>query len=615
MRTVQSEYTGTRRSAIVYPNGRWVGLDWEAMGALQSIGDEGQAPVAVYDWIGGRVLCRQMDNGVNLDMRNGSATWYDGVGRPVRYGHVDINQQGEPVLIGFEQTYDRVGNKLSQASIHDPRDSQRYAYDSASRLTSFVRGTIPTGQGVDPRCDPPAQQPPIGMTQGQEWDLDGVGNWSLTRTKIDDETTPESRGDTNFNEYCSIGVSPVTHDDNGNLVDDGGRQYSWDAFNRLRIATEDMSTLGTYLYDATNRRVRKILPSPAPDTDFSYDGWQIVEEHEDGATNPARQFVYGVYIDEPLAMDVNGNADSTCIGQGDARYFYHQNTIYSVYALTDSTGALVEAYEYDPYGKHWLLAPGEDEEWFTSDDLRQPLTSSTLSNPYTFTGREFDPETGLHCYRNRYYAADLGSFIRRDPMIFKDGPGFYVYVRNNPLNRVDPNGSDIVIVGGCSKCGPEISHQLSHVLDTVTRDYGSWDDDTKKEKCFSLFGDLGGAVHAWDIPELQPTGPTDDCVPVGCATDRCKETVRVQGGCHLRHAVNYVFLGHITRLCGNDFIEARNWIWWYTMFLSGDSGEKLDWFYAGYFGNYPPAAPAAYASCKFCGKGSTKDEFTYHWGS
>ncbi|MCX7011535.1 MAG: hypothetical protein NTW86_03025 [Candidatus Sumerlaeota bacterium] len=583
-------------------------------------------PIAAYDWMGGRLLAKTMENGTILDLRGESgATVYDGAGRPTTWYWNNVDYYSDSA-IGWDYAYDRVGNKLAQYSYQDDHDSQCYAYDSANRLTAWVRGVIPDGANEDPRYDPTPSggQPSEAMTQAQRFDLDGVGNWSLTRTKVDDVTENDARPDTTFNEYTTVGSPAQTqsYDDNGNLTGDGSQTYKWDAFNRLRevwTAGGSPTKIVTYTYDAANRRVRKDLVNNTytPDLDYYYDNWRIVQEHENGAANPARQFVYGAYIDEPLVLDVNTDGDTSCVDAGGSdRLFYHQNTIYSVYALTDADAALVDVLEYDPYGRHWLLEPGEDGEYFTSDDGDPfPLALPAYASPFLFTGREFDGETGLHCYRERFYGSQRGSFLSRDPLRYKDGPCLYSYVGAGPLIRVDPMGRDLQFVQTCDKCGPEIGHQIWYLLDTVTRDYNSWPEETKRDKCFSLFGNLVGAVHAWDIPELHPTGPIDDCVPPGCATGGCQDTVRVQGGCHLRYGVNYVLLGHITRLCGNDVIQARNYIWWYTHLFTGDARPKLDWFYGGYFGNWPPPAPTAYASCRSCPKGSMKDAFSYHWGS
>lgn len=67
-------------------------------------------------------------------------------------------------------------------------------------------------------------------------------------------------------------------------------------------------------------------------------------------------------------------------------------------------------------------------------------TSATLTQPFTFTGREYDPETGLYFYRARYYDAKGGRFISEDPIGLKGGINKFAYVKNNSVNKRDPFG-------------------------------------------------------------------------------------------------------------------------------------------------------------------------------
>jgi len=69
------------------------------------------------------------------------------------------------------------------------------------------------------------------------------------------------------------------------------------------------------------------------------------------------------------------------------------------------------------------------------------IDSITLfDNPYQFTGRQYDSETGLHYYRARYYNAEIGRFLQPDPIGYNDGMNMYAYVGNNPISFTDPFG-------------------------------------------------------------------------------------------------------------------------------------------------------------------------------
>lgn len=59
-----------------------------------------------------------------------------------------------------------------------------------------------------------------------------------------------------------------------------------------------------------------------------------------------------------------------------------------------------------------------------------------------FTGREYDREIWLYYYRARYYSAELGRFISRDPIGQVDDINLYSYVGNNSVMFVDPMGKE-----------------------------------------------------------------------------------------------------------------------------------------------------------------------------
>jgi len=64
-----------------------------------------------------------------------------------------------------------------------------------------------------------------------------------------------------------------------------------------------------------------------------------------------------------------------------------------------------------------------------------------INQPYGYTGREHDRETGLRYYRARYYDGEVGRFISIDPISFLGGDvNLYGYVWESPTNWTDSSG-------------------------------------------------------------------------------------------------------------------------------------------------------------------------------
>ena len=96
-----------------------------------------------------------------------------------------------------------------------------------------------------------------------------------------------------------------------------------------------------------------------------------------------------------------------------------------------------------------LLLKNSSDTFFTpvtfcNPSTGQPLSpqpsGSPLGNGYLYTGRRLCSETGLYYYRTRYYDANQGRFIGRDPIGYGGGMNLYRYVANKPVTRSDPSG-------------------------------------------------------------------------------------------------------------------------------------------------------------------------------
>ena len=104
----------------------------------------------------------------------------------------------------------------------------------------------------------------------------------------------------------------------------------------------------------------------------------------------------------------------------------HQNT---VIALVDTSGTVVESYEYDAWGNTRVFNAAGIE-----------LTASAIGNRYCFQGREIDWVTGLYYFRARWYNPETGRWISKDPIGIAGGLNLYAFCGNNPVNFTDPFG-------------------------------------------------------------------------------------------------------------------------------------------------------------------------------
>ena len=61
-------------------------------------------------------------------------------------------------------------------------------------------------------------------------------------------------------------------------------------------------------------------------------------------------------------------------------------------------------------------------------------SNGTIRFDASYTGKEFDTDTGLYYFNARWYDPTLGRFITEDPA--RDGGNWFAYVGNNPMSRV-----------------------------------------------------------------------------------------------------------------------------------------------------------------------------------
>ena len=245
------------------------------------------------------------------------------------------------------------------------------------------------------------------------------------------------------------GTATHTYDNLGNLATVVGQwAYTFDFKNRL-IKVENTTgnnpvTVGEYAYDAFGRRVQRLTGGGGTDERLYYVGQQIFEKRKivSSTEKLTHRWAYGNGIDEPLVMwrDTSNPLDETL----DAVSYFNRNQLGNVRVMTKWSGSAVvkeEQYEYKAFGAITI-----------KDGSGGSLSTSAIGNPFTFTGREFDAESGLYHYRARAMHPGLGRFMQRDPLFSIGSMNLCEYVLSRPTTLVDLFGLDHEPFCLCARC-------------------------------------------------------------------------------------------------------------------------------------------------------------------
>ncbi len=416
-RVLQYTYDNAgRKTKITYPEGSVVSYAYDTAGRLATITDGGGRTYAnTYD---------KSSRRSGLAFPNGVTTTYayDTSGRLT-----SLTTSGASTVAGFVYTHDKVGNRLTKT---EPAVQYTYGYDKLYELLQAVPTPL-QGRGED-RDEGGHHDRKI---RAEQYTYDPVGN-RLTGPRIQAAYAYGSG-----NQLLTDARHVYTYDKNGNLTaktprlghdgeneerDSNAWTYTYDFENRLiRAETkyEDETLSASFKYDPFGRRIEKKVEKAehgrveeSKTYTYVYDGQNIILEYltktEEGQTKTdTTKYVHGVGIDEPLSMQRKGEV-----------YYYHVDGLGSIITLTDKAGKVVQTYEYESFGNL------KDQK-------------NRVKQPFTYTGREWDRETGLYFYRARYYDPMDGRFISRDPIGFDGGDvNLYAYVQNNPTNLTDPSG-------------------------------------------------------------------------------------------------------------------------------------------------------------------------------
>ncbi len=238
-----------------------------------------------------------------------------------------------------------------------------------------------------------------------------------------------------------------SYDARGNrtAMQEGATQtrYSYDALDRL-VEVEKEDTRYIYVYDGFNRRVQKEAYTQGAlgwikEETINY---LYAQDNEIGAADDALNIYELRILGEGLGAEIGA---AVALELDGTTYVPLHDRQGNVVALLDFEGKVVEHYRYDAFGNE--------------------TTQGVPINPWRFSSKRVDPETGMSNFGRRYYDPTLGKWLTQDPLGLKAGPNLYAYCINNPMTHLDLYG----LLDQENKSDRSVSDRLRDILSDTGR--------------------------------------------------------------------------------------------------------------------------------------------------
>jgi RHS repeat-associated protein len=336
-------------------------------------------------------------------------------------------------------TITRSGPAGAPSALTDNTLNISYTYDSAGRLwtRTHMVAAVPVYQiqlGYD-NVGRIAQKietvAGAAHTFDYTYDLDG----QLFEVRRDGALFEQYGYDNNANRTSTLATS-ATYDDQDRLIQQGGVSYTFDDDGYLTTRGSDTfvysargellsATVGgqtvTYQYDGMARRIGKVDASGTVQYLYGNPGSPFMVTASRDAAGILTTYFY----------DTAGNLLS--FERGGVRYYVATDQLGTPKAVTDATGSLVKAIEYDAWG------------------VKLSDTNPTFDLPVGFAGGVVDGVTGMVRFGFRDYEPGTGRWLARDPILFAGGQAnFFSYTANDPVNLKDPSGLFRGLIPGLS---------------------------------------------------------------------------------------------------------------------------------------------------------------------
>ena len=334
----------------------------------------------------GKVITYTYTNDRAISVLNGAANLATNIQYKPFGGMSSINfGNGKTSSITYDTQY-----RLS--TLVTGTQSLTYGYDYNGNITSIAPGKTYSYDSLDRLW---TASVPLGSFT---WTYDGVGN------RLTENSNTYTYGP-NTNKLASANGISFGYDSNGNTTSQASRIYTYNQNQRL-IQVADGAMTAIYTYNGNGQRVKKIVNGVTTIYHYSLNGQIIAESNSAGAITA--EYVY--LNSQPLAKM-----------EGASTYYYHNDHLGTPQKMTDSTGTIVWAADYKPFGE-------------------ATITVSTITNNLRFPGQYYDVETGLNYNYYRDYNSSIGRYLESDPIGLTGGMNLYLYVKANALKYTDRRG-------------------------------------------------------------------------------------------------------------------------------------------------------------------------------
>ncbi len=471
-RVLAMSYTPTGQiETLVYPDGFTLVNSYDEAGRLQRVSNGNGELVVEYVYnAAGYLSMKKNANGTY------SANDYDNAGNLVRI----TNYTPEDTVSSYvSYEYDDLHRRTASDS---DLGRWEFTYDASDQL---VRASF---------------QSATNNLEGRDiaYFYDPLGN----RTEIVENGRSTGYSHNELNQYTQVGTAALAYDSDGNLVSFGGSQPNQ-----------------TFVYDERNRLVE--VQSPDGNFKYTYDafGHRVAADQDDERTeyvlDPSGTFVLAEYRNGSLVTRyLPGLGLAARRDAAGSEYYYDVDGQGSVLGITDASGSYQNRNFYLPFGRRVALV-------------------DNLADPHAYLGQfgvQDDGDGRLYMHA-RYFLPDIAHFMTPDPLGLDGGDAnLYRYAANDPVNRIDPNGTFAVsglilftirfgppLYGLLLRYGPTISRAGYQLISGMNQRAGAAGPVVSEfaSKITSAVSSSGGRVGAGTGSGGGPSGSSCGCGGVG----------------------------------------------------------------------------------------------------